>query len=171
MVNLLTLNNESVINDLRKQRDALLQAARLIDQAITSLEAIPGLGVISPESESSSSTMATKPPQAAAKPVHKGKPLPVAVKDEAVKVIEEMTGDITQPLILRTLLNRFPGSEQVAKDKQWSARIAGVLRMLVEKGYLRKTQQSHSNNPSVYRKVSEMNEQEKIIATEAEALK
>ncbi len=171
MVNLLTLNNESVINDLRKQRDALLQAARLIDQAITSLEAIPGLGVISSESESLSPITTANHPQTAVKPVHKGKPLPVAVKDEAVKVIEEMTGDITQPLILRALLNRFPGSEQVAKEKQWSVRIAGVLRMLVEKGYLRKTQQSHSNNPSVYRKVSEMNEQERAIAAETETLK
>lgn len=171
MVNLLTLNNESVIADLRKQRDALMQAVRLIDQAITSLEAIPGLGVISSESESSSPLKIITPLHVSTKPVHKGKPLPVAVKDEAVRVIEEVTGDITQPLILRTLLNRFPGSEQVAKDKQWSARIAGVLRMLVEKGCLHKTQESYSNNPSIYRKVSEMSEQERSVAAEAKTLK
>lgn len=171
MVNLFPLtNDEAYIADLRKRHDAHIEAARLIAQAIASLEAIHGLGGMSSEPKIPSPPT-VMPSQVSTKPIHKGKLLPVAVKEEAVKVVQEITGDITQPLILRTLLNRFPGSEQVAKDKQWSARIAGVLRMLVEKGYLHKTQQSHSNNPSVYRKVSEMNEQEKAIAAETETLK
>lgn len=165
MANLIGLNYESFIADLRKQRNALMQAVHQIDQAISSLEAIPGLvGSAAEMEKSDTSAVITKPSGMTAKPEHAGNPLTVAVAEESLAVIKKITGDITQPLILQTLLEQFPGSEQTAKDKQWSARIAGVLRRLVEKGDLIKIKESHSNNPSIYRKTVEMTDAEKVLA-------
>lgn len=165
MANLIGLNYGSFIADLRKQRNALMQAVHQIDQAISSLEVIPGLVGSATEIERPDIPAVVAESAKAVNPDQKENRPPVAVAEEATTVISKMTGDITQPLILQSLLERFPGSEQLAKDKQWSARIAGVLRRLVEKGEIIKIKESHANSPSIYRKATEMTESEKFFVT------
>lgn len=75
----------------------------------------------------------------------------VAVK-EAIRQLPE-NAEVTQPMILRHILDRYPDVKPRIEKDQIKAQIAGVLSRMTKSGQLIRLRPSHGSEPSVFKKL------------------
>lgn len=168
MFNTVEVNYDSIIASLKQKRDALLKEIQQVDQAIASLGKIPGVnpgGLSLPNAfafemqPTFSSVVSTAIKQLDSSA--KSDAYPFQLKEEIAGLVEAMTGEISQPLIFKAIIEKYPEIAERAKESQLGARIAGELRKLEERKVLVLVKKSVSNFPNIYRKASELSEVEK----------